>query len=286
MKKILFSILLFTSLLFPQEFDYLPRVKDGIIIKHQYYTLSFIDKYKQPEWVAYKLTPEMIVSESERSNKFKPDPLVDAGTAVDADYRHSNYDKGHLCPAADMSWLQEAMDETFYFSNISPQLPGFNRGIWKKLEEQVRDWARKEKKLYIVAGGVLNDSLKTIGQENEVSVPVWFYKVVLDYEKPEQKGIGFIFTNESSSSPLSDYAVTIDSVESFTKLDFFPAIPDKLERKIESKLDKAAWRLTETGVEEAVDPVAVQCSAITKQGARCKRIALPGSKFCKQHSGK
>lgn len=290
MRKIFLSLLFWSAIIFPQEFNYLPALKEGHLVKHTYYTVSFVDKYKQAEWVAYKLSDTMITNESERSNKFKPDPLIETGTAVDNDYKGTGYDKGHLCPAADMSWNQDAMNETFYFSNISPQIPGFNRGIWKKLEEKVREWARKEKTLYIVTGGLLNDSLNTIGVKNTISVPNLFYKVILDLEAPEKKGIGFIFSNKSSDFPLSDYAVSIDSVEKLTHIDFFPQLQNKLEKRIESSCNIAKWGLLEEDSEiddkETILETTQRCHAVTNKNVQCKRNALPGSLYCKQHSQK
>ena len=284
MRKVLIYLLFLQSFLFSQEFNYLPKVKDGEIIKHTYYTLSFVDKYKQAEWVAYKLTSKMVSGAGERENKFKPDPLVASGTATDKDYRKTNYDKGHLCPAADMSWKQSAMNETFYFSNISPQAPRFNRGIWKTLEEDVREWVKKEKTLYIVTGGILRDSLKTIGVNHDISVPEYFYKVIVDVEAPEKKGIAFIMKNEESDEPVADFAVTIDSVEALTKIDFFPDLPDALEKKIEGSIDLAKWGLENTGDEMVKEPGEKRCQAMTKENTQCKRKAMPGSDYCKQHS--
>jgi endonuclease G len=285
MKKMIILLFFLNSLILAQEFNYLPTVKEGEVVKHTYYTLSFVDKYKQAEWAAYKLTDWMIKGPGERDNKFKPDPLIENGTAVDKDYRNSGYDRGHLCPAADMSWLQEAMDETFYLSNISPQKPLFNRGIWKALEEKVREWVKKEHVLYIVTGGALDESLSMIGVNKNIAVPKLFYKVILDYDGPEKKGIGFILANEASAEPLSDFAVTIDSVEALTHIDFFPAIPDKTEREIEGKLDLAKWNLDapapeKVNVNEKADS---RCKAYTKEGTRCKRKAVPGSDYCRQH---
>jgi hypothetical protein len=111
------------------------------IISHTAYLLSYNEEHEQANWVAYMLTSSKLGSGLERSNRFLEDPLVASGTATNADYAKSGYDRGHLAPAADMSWSMQVMQESFYYSNMSPQLPGFNRGIWKKLEEKVRDWA-------------------------------------------------------------------------------------------------------------------------------------------------
>jgi endonuclease G, mitochondrial len=284
MKKLFFALLLVASALYAQEFNYIPCCADkGQVVKHKYYTLFYVDKYKQSEWAAYKLTSEMINGESERENKFIPDPLIKTETTFDQDYRRSGFDKGHLCPAADMSWSQEAMDETFYYSNISPQEPQFNRGIWKKLEEKIREEVKKDKVLYIVTGGVLNDKLQTIGVKNKIAVPEYYYKVIVDIEKPEIKGIGFIFPNEPSDSPLSEYAVTIDSVESLTHINFFPSLTHSLERKLEGRINLALWGLAQT-TQESNAPAAIRrCKAVTKEGKRCKRNAIPGSAYCRQH---
>ena len=124
---------------------------------------------------------------------------------------------------------------------MSPQMPGFNRGIWRKLEEWVRDQAIANEELYIVTGPVLTDGpYQEIGP-NGVDVPKRFFKVLLDYKEPELKAIGFIMPNESSSLPLYMFSVSIDQVEKVTNLDFFHLLPDDIEEKLESVLDSKVW---------------------------------------------
>jgi len=211
-----------------------------IIIYHIGYALLYNEEHEQANWVAYELTKEETFSKYKRSNNFLEDPKVQTGTAKDADYSKSGYDRGHLAPAADMGWSEIAMEESFYYSNISPQKPGFNRGIWKKLEEKVRNWAIENNTIYIVTGPILTSGLSTIGP-NKVSIPKYYYKVILDYSQPQIKGIGFILPNESSDKPLQNYAVTIDSVEKFSGLDFFPTLPDAQEKTIESSICISCW---------------------------------------------
>jgi endonuclease G len=176
---------------------------------------------------------------SERSNKFKVDKLVSTGSAKSADYTKSGYDRGHLCPAADMDFNPIAMEESFLMSNICPQAPDFNRGIWKELETEVRNWAKKEHKLYVVTGPVFNDNKGTIGSD-EVLVPGYFFKIL--YEETDQpKIIAFVFPNRKSDRPLADFAVTIDEAEKLTGFDFFSQIPDELENKLESRVDLSGW---------------------------------------------
>lgn len=149
---------------------------EGEIVRHTYYTLSFNSRHKQANWVYYTLELEGKERVAERTDRFREDKKVPSGSAKPSDYIKSGYDRGHLCPAADMAHSAEAMEETFLMSNISPQLPVFNRGIWKSLEKLVRDWGEKER-IYIVTGPVFKDNKGKIGRTG-VTVPGFFYKVV------------------------------------------------------------------------------------------------------------
>ncbi len=255
-----------------------------VIISHVGYALLYNDKHKQSNWVAYELTSEETKKVCDRTDKFLPDPNVKKKTATDKDYGGSGYDRGHLAPAADMEWSTTAMEESFYYSNISPQEPSFNRGIWKRLEELVRTWAIENNSIYIVTGPVLKNGLTTIGS-NKVSVPNYFYKVILDYTDPGIKGIGFIMPNSASSEPLQTFAVTIDSVEKFTGLDFFPTLPDEQENEIEKTLCIKCWTWVSSKTEQSKDKTStsVQCSGTTKAGKRCKNKTLNSSGFCYLH---
>jgi endonuclease G len=132
------------------------------------------------------------------------------------------------------------MSESFLMSNMSPQIPAFNRGIWKKLETNVREWAKINNEIYIVTAGILEDSLLTIGT-NKVAIPRYYYKVILDYKLPEYKAIAFVLPNEGSKQSVFDFAVSIDSVEHLTGIDFFPALPDSLEEELESHFYIDKW---------------------------------------------
>jgi endonuclease G, mitochondrial len=219
----------------------IPATKsDDVIISHSGYSLEYNETHEQANWVAYELTAKETNKVFDRTDKFLPDPSVVTGSANDKDYSGSGYDRGHLAPAADMGWSSTAMAESFYYSNMSPQLPAFNRGIWKKLEELVRTWAIEYNTISIVTGPVLTPGLPSIGPD-KVSVPKYYYKVILDYEEPDLKGIGFILPNAGSGDPLQNFAVTIDSVEKVTGLDFYPALPDSQEKLIEKTLCIKCW---------------------------------------------
>ena len=198
----------------------------------------------------------MLQKNATRSNDFRPDDKISTGSATLADYKSSGYDRGHLVPAADMSFDADAMSETFYMSNMSPQAPQFNRGIWVNLETQVRAWAQKFGKIYVVSGPVLNKSAQefpSIGK-NQVSVPEFYYKVILapvykdeeDKNTPEDSesvmAIGFIIPNQKCEKEFWDYAVSIDEVENITNIDFFPQLEDSLENQVESAFQLEDWK--------------------------------------------
>lgn len=256
------------------------------IITHTGYSLLYNEIHEQADWVAYQLTKEETTKLYERTNKFNIDPKVNTITASDIDYKGSGYDRGHLAPASDMGWSSITMKESFYYSNMSPQNPSFNRGIWKKLEELVRTWAIENNNLYIVTGPVLKGEVTSIGI-NKVSVPKYYYKVILDFSQPSIKGIGFILPNLGSKESLKNYVVTIDSVEKFTGIDFFPLLQDEQENLIESTLCIECWswksNTSTNKISDNKEVLSKQCTGTTKKGKRCKRTTKNDNGRCFQH---
>lgn len=204
--------------------------KEEQVVQRTAYTLAYNETHEQANWVAYTLTKEHLGTGVERSNRFMEDPLVSTQTATNADYAKSGYDRGHLAPAADMSWSLQVMQESFYYSNMSPQLPGFNRGIWKKLEEKVRAWAFIYDTLYVVTGPILEPGLPTIGP-NQVSVPKAYYKALI--APSQHKGIAFILPNAKSDLELAVFSVSIDDLEAKLHRDLFYQLNDQLEHQLE-----------------------------------------------------
>lgn len=234
---------------------FLPASTTGQIVKHRYYTLSYSEDGEQAEWVAYQLTRSGLKQKNvKRTNDFREDPKVKTGSAVLADYRGSGYDRGHLAPAADMAFNREAMSESFFMSNMSPQVRKFNGGIWRELEELTRDWAYKFKKLYIVTGPVLTTRAKDRIGPSDVEVPASFYKILLDLEEPEIKAIAFLMPNEVSFEPIYNYVVTIDEIEELTGIDFFPNLMSPaLEEQLESTSNKDLWEYSRQKFELRVE---------------------------------
>lgn len=227
----------------------LPAIEESDqIVRHTAYTLKYCEEFEQACWVAYVLRPHMISGSVSRTNDFRPDPRVETGSASPEDYRGSGFDRGHLVPAADMRFSRKCMSETFYMSNMSPQRPAFNRGIWKELENLVRRWVRRDGELLIVTGPILQGGdLFMIGQ-SRVAVPDFFYKVILDYQEPEIKAIAFVLPNEKAGEPLSAFAVCVDRVEELTGIDFYAGLPDDVEEWLESSLELDRWSFPGRGL--------------------------------------
>lgn len=224
------------------EFDatFLPLSSTGIIIEHTYFTLSYSETHEQAEWVAYELSEDHLSKNNYKRPYFVEDRKVKSKSADWKSYKRSGYDKGHLCPAGDRRFSYEAFHETFLTSNISPQNHDFNSGVWNKLEQKVRFWAKKYQGVYVVTGGVLEDGLPKIGHEG-VSVPKTFYKIVIDRTDDHYKAISFLIPNQPTSNSYYDYVVTIDEIEAQTGIDFFALIPDNIEQSLESGIDLKPW---------------------------------------------
>ena len=138
------SLTIFFSFVFTQDLS--PRPINGEqLVTHLGYSLSYNEKHEQANWVFYELTIDEVLGSIKRKDQFRADPNIKTGSASLSDYKRSGYDRGHLAPAADMKWSSKAMSESFFMSNMSPQTPSFNRGIWKKLENLVRKWAVENK---------------------------------------------------------------------------------------------------------------------------------------------
>lgn len=219
---------------------FLPTSTTGQVIHHEGYSLSYYEPYEQAEWVAYELKKSQLSNTHFKRPYFEIDKAVKTGAASWRNYKNSGYDRGHLCPAGDRNYSQNAYDETFLTSNISPQNHAFNSGIWNTLEQKVRYWARKYDGVFVVTGGVLKGDMKTIGNEH-VAVPNQFYKIILDNQNGQFKMIAFLMPSKDSNQPLYDFVVSVDSVETLTGIDFFPELEDRIENKLEASSDYKDW---------------------------------------------
>ncbi len=215
------------------------------VVHHSYYSIGYNPDLEVPNWVAYKLTEESLrIKNVKRAKRFIVDNEVKGKSARHSDYTNSGYTRGHMAPAGDMAFNVDAMQESFYMSNMAPQLRVFNNGIWRELEENVRDWAYDNDEIYVVSGPLFYSSRpKKIGQAR-VAVPDAFFKVVLDIEGNKQKSIAFIIPHEKSKQHLREYAVTIDKVEEELGYDLFAdlLIDESREAELEGNIDVNRWQ--------------------------------------------
>jgi len=259
-----------------------------IIVRHFAYSLVYDTSFRIAKWVGYVLSKENLNGIYQRTDNFMPDPELRKYTDNDEDYRSSGFDRGHLVPAADMRWSQTAIIESFYYSNMTPQKISFNRGIWSRLEAEIRGWAEKEEILYIVCGPVLEKNLSSIGK-NKITVPNLFFKAILAYQPPVMKGIAFLIPNNDTKNDLKNYAITIDSLESIINLDLFPLLPDLEERQGEGTICPSCWgpekkvKYITTNTNNRDSHSSAQCSGLTSKGIRCKNKTTNKNGYCHVH---
>jgi len=237
----------------PDSRTFIPRGSQGQLIHHDYYSLSYDNDNEQAEWVAYELKREELKAPNvKRSRNFRKDASVRGESAHHKDYSNSGYTRGHMAPAGDMAFNEEAMRQSFYMSNMSPQTRACNNGIWKELEENVRNWGYDHKHLYIVTGPIFDDpNPQKIGRA-KVTVPDRFFKIILDNTEPKREGIAYIIPNDVSERPLSDYAVSIDEVEKITGFDFFADLLVDDEAQLESSYELDHWPTSKKKFEQRI----------------------------------
>ncbi len=239
------------------------------IVQHAAMCMVYSEPHEVAKWVAHIITPDVLSGTVFRTNDFRVDSMIKTGSAVEADYFLTKlrpdstleydgfgYDRGHLAPSADFRWSQKALSESYFYSNMSPQLPDFNRGIWGSLEDRIRGYLYNHPttQVYVVTGPVLSADLPKIERGvNKVSIPAQFWKVAVDLDN--NKAIGFVLPNKGSTEPLENFAVPIDKIEALTGLDLFASLPDTLENRLEAQLEVKDWLPeTTTGNVSPMDP--------------------------------
>ena len=218
---------------------------DDFYLDERAFALSYNPSKRVANWVAWRLE-RADFGDAKRKDDFRPDPLLPARFyRVNAsDYRHSGYDRGHLCPSADRGRTAAENSRTFVFTNLQPQLHELNAGPWEQLERYARERARRGDVLYSVAGGIFGAPYPTIGKG--VAVPAASFKIivflqpgqgaadvtdqseVLAASMPNQAGVG--------GHDWHEYVTTVDAIEQATGYDFLSAVPEHVQRVIEARV--------------------------------------------------
>lgn len=220
-----------------------PPCSTDILIEHEGYSLLFDVKTMCARWVAWELTAEETRGRVSRQGvDFKEDELVPKECrVVSSDYNGGHYGRGHLCPAGDMKWSQQAMQDCHYMTNICPQTAELNKNWWEHLERACRQWARQEGSVYIVCGPIFSDSPRRFGKRHRMAVPQAFYKVVLSLRNGGEKALGFYYLNDDSRQPMEEAVRSVDEIERLTGIDFFASLPDAQEDRLEAMTDLRVW---------------------------------------------
>ena len=220
----------------------LPADGPGAILRHDGYVISYNPEHLIPNWVAYELTAQELEGEEERGDRmFSMDPSYHRTQAMREDYYNSGWTKGHMAPAADFAWDSDAMDGTFYLTNVCPQNERLNGKDWQYLEKQVRHWARQYGKVWVVTGPIVGENRYGKIGERGVTVPDSFFKAVLVQVKGKYRSIAFIMDNDSQRYYLKDSACSVNELEDLLDMDFFPALDDSVEDSVEGQLRLSDW---------------------------------------------
>lgn len=240
---------------------------DGVQILN--YALEWDNTKRHANWVAFTFDTTTSADNVKRTDAWSVDPKLPAEMQVqESDHKNDGFDKGHLCASEDRVYLKEANEQTFYYSNMSPQLNDFNGGFWGKLEARVQTWGRSTAdgvydKVYVTKGGTLNKLLKNFKGTtvnggtpttdangftiHGLACPEYYFMAVLSQKDDVFHAIAFLvphkegMTRNPSSDELKEYVVSVDKLEEETGLDFFCNLPDVLENEVEAAYNLNDW---------------------------------------------
>ena len=224
------------------------------------YAIGYDARWHHPRWVAFRFDTETRPTRVKRSGKFTFDPLLAPSERLTGQtYPGKVYDRGHLVASHDRVFSQEANEQTFYMSNMTPQVKQFNQKYWVALERLVQDLGRNNSfadTLYIVKGGAINDpndfvEVLTV-EGKKVPVPRHNYMALLKVKNGTYSSIGFWLENKDygragKKEDMVKHAVTIAKLEELTGINFFHNLPDAIEKRIESYYSFADWTLGSGG---------------------------------------
>lgn len=218
-------------------------IRSGYVLEH-----STIDKI--PLWVCESVVADQLTGDLPRKNQFKEDPDLKGPKSYPGDYKGSGYDRGHQAPAGNQTVDAMLKEQTFYMSNMAPQRPSLNRGIWKLLEDKTRAWVMQYGQAYEWTGPIRcnqywravsrpqRDCLRQTVGKNEVAVPLFFYKIILVEDHSQWKAIAFVLPNTDFMRPyrLESFITSIEWIEQQTGIDFMPQMKAPVQRALKSQV--------------------------------------------------
>ena len=217
------------------------------VMFNRYYVVGYSYYFRQPKWALEIVDPDLGMV---RSDNFRPDYRVpDMFRADLVDFRGSGYDRGHLVASANQREIEIQNSETFLLSNMSPQAPQFNRGIWRDLEDAVRELNEQEDILetYVICGPVFyfDKPVVTIGDDdsNEVTIPVpnaFFKSILTEDSRGRLQTWSFLMDNEATSAPPSSFLVPTTKIERIAGIQLWDRLLGK-EIEREKARVRAMW---------------------------------------------
>lgn len=238
------------------EFPHIKNDGNNLVIVHstkEYginYSVEWDCTKKAQRWTCYEMDASNSAINWKRSqwegtswggDPFQEDTVIPQPYRTTlADYRGTGYDRGHICPSADRQNSKDANEQTFYLSNMQPQINGFNAGVWMNMEDHLRNtWNTSTYRdiLYVCKGGTIDNTSQIAGytRNSKLIVPKYFFAAILAVKNGQYKAIGLWFEHKKNSDKnLSNYIVSIDELEKLTGIDFFCNLPDSIENKVES----------------------------------------------------
>ena len=216
-----------------------PRGMSDTLVRYDAFDVHFNAERGIANCAVYELVANELNGTLERMGDFIQDSSV-KGCPSPQDYAGSGLDRGHLVPAGDLKWSQNAMLQSFMLTNVAPMHKALNEGGWAKLEEKVREWTVRDSALLVFTGPVVSDGDTTLAN-GRVTVPSAYYKVIMAPCVRPVRAIAFIYPNGHSGGRLRQYAVSVDEVERRTDLDFFPYLPAEEQHRLESVVHLDAW---------------------------------------------
>lgn len=203
-----------------------------------FFALCHNSSLKVPLWVGYELKPEHLHRRAARPSHFRHDSELAGTSAHNADYKYSGFSRGHMAPATDFAWSDEAIRSTFVLSNAVPQHQSVNAGVWTRLEMAARRIAADSEAVYVFTGPIFESADTEFIGQGKVAVPSHTYKVILALQGDRRAMYAAIVPNTADvKGPLDRFATSVDEVEHRTGLDFFAALEDSEERRLESSLE-------------------------------------------------
>lgn len=209
------------------------------------YSLEYDVTKLHSRWVAFSFDAVTAGDNVRRTNAWSWDPKVPAVYDTSSYFRRSGYSRGHLVASEDRTFSTEANEQTFYYTNMSPQLQSHNAGIWHRLEHRVQTWGRDRgfcDVLYVAKGGTIADGQIHEEQLREkMVIPRYYWMAVLMKKGKTYHSIAFLTEHRAygKGEGIDQMTLSVKELERFTGLDFFYHLPDKIEQQVEAENPKS-----------------------------------------------